>query len=57
MNTRKPTYYRNSLDLRDKVQVKVLRKRLQLSDEQFTRVVRKSGNSISAITKEAATLK
>lgn len=57
MNTRKPTYYRNSLDLRDKVQVRVLRKRLQLSDEQFTRVVRKSGNSISAITKEAATLK
>jgi hypothetical protein len=54
MNRRKPTYFRNSLDLRDKVQVKVLRKRLRLSDEQFTRVVRKSGNSISAIFKEAA---
>jgi Protein of unknown function (DUF3606) len=53
MNRRKPTYFRNSLDLRDKVQVKVLRKRLKLSDEQFTNVVRKSGNSISAITKEA----
>ena len=57
MNTRKPTYYRNSLDLRDKVQVKVLRKRLRLSDEQFTSVVRKSGTSISAITKEAANAK
>jgi Protein of unknown function (DUF3606) len=57
MNRRKPTYFRNSLDLRDKVQVKVLRKRLRLSDEQFTSVVRKSGTSISAITKEAATLK
>ncbi|HJY90006.1 MAG TPA: DUF3606 domain-containing protein [Candidatus Acidoferrum sp.] len=55
MNRRKPTYYRNSLDLRDKVQVKVLRKRLKLSDDQFADIVRKSGNSISAITKEATT--
>ena len=55
MNRRKPTYFRNSLDLRDKVQVKVLRKRLKLSDEQFADIVRKSGKSISAITKEAAT--
>src|SRR3569623_850144 len=46
MNHRKPTYSRNSLDLRDKVQVKFLRKRLRLSDEQFTSVVRKSGSSI-----------
>ncbi len=53
MNRRKRTHFRNSLDLRDKVQVKVLRKRLKLSDEQFSLVVRKSGNSISAITKEA----
>lgn len=53
MNRRKPTYFRNSLDLKDKVQVKVLRKRLKLSNEQFTDVVRKSGSSISAITKEA----
>jgi Protein of unknown function (DUF3606) len=55
MIKRKPTYFRNSLDLRDKVQVKVLRKRLKLSDQQFTDIVRKSGNSISAITKEATT--
>ena len=54
MNRRKPTYFRNSLDLRDKVQVKVLRKSLNLSDEQFAKVFRKSGNSISAIAKEAA---
>lgn len=54
MNRRKPTYFRSSLDLRDKVQVKVLRKRLKLTDEQFTSIVRKSGTSISAITKEAA---
>jgi hypothetical protein len=55
MNKRKPNYFRNSLDLRDKVQVKVLRKRLKLSEEQFASIVRKSGNSISAITKEATT--
>jgi DNA-binding XRE family transcriptional regulator len=54
MNSRKPTYFRNSLDLRDKVQVKVLRRRLKLTDEQFASIVRKSGKSISAITKEAA---
>ena len=54
MNRRKPTYFRNSLDLRDRVQVKLLRKRLKLSEEQFADIVRKSGNSISAITKEAA---
>jgi Protein of unknown function (DUF3606) len=53
MNRRKPTYFRNSLDLRDKVQVKVLRKRLKLSDEEFAEIVRKSGNSIPAIIKEA----
>jgi DNA-binding transcriptional regulator YiaG len=54
MNRRRPTFFRNSLDLRDKVQVKVLRKRLKLSDDQFASIVRKSGSSISAITKEAA---
>lgn len=53
MIRRKPTYFRNSLDLRDKVQVKVLRRRLKVSDEQFADIFRKSGNSISAITKEA----
>ena len=57
MNRRKPTFFRNSLDMRDKVQVRVLRKRLKLSGEQFTSVVRKSGTSISAITKEAGTLR
>ena len=54
MNKLRPTYFRNSLDLRDKVQVKILRKRLKLSPDQFEGVFRKSGNSISAIAKEAA---
>jgi hypothetical protein len=41
MIRRKPAYFRNALDLRDRVQVKVLRKRLKLSDEQFAGIVRK----------------
>ncbi|WP_312001495.1 DUF3606 domain-containing protein [Bradyrhizobium altum] len=53
MNKRRQAYFRNSLDLRDKVQVKILRKRLKVSDQQFASIVRKSGSSISAITKEA----
>ena len=57
MNRSKPTHFRNSLNLRDKVQVKILRKRLKLTDEQFSSVLRKSGMSISALAKEAATLK
>ena len=55
MIKRKVAYFRNSLDLRDKVQVKVLRKRLKLSETQFADTVRKSGNSIAAMTKEATT--
>jgi hypothetical protein len=35
------------------VQVKVVRKRLKLTDAQLTDIIRKSGNSISAISKEA----
>lgn len=57
MNRRKPIYFRNALDLSDKVQVKVLRKRLKLSEQEFASVVRKSGTSVSAIIKEASTPK
>jgi hypothetical protein len=46
--------FRNALDLRDKVQVKVLRRRLRLSDPQLDSIVRKTGNSLAAIAKEAA---
>jgi hypothetical protein len=53
MNRRRPTYFRNAMDLKDKVQVRILRKRLKLSPDQYAAVVRKAGNSISAITKEA----
>ena len=57
MNRSKPTHFRNSLNLRDKMQVKILRKRLKLTDEQFSIVIRKSGISIATIAKEASSLK
>jgi hypothetical protein len=44
---------RNSLDLRDHVQVRVIRRRLKLSEEQLASIARKAGNSIAAISKEA----
>ena len=46
---------RNSLDVRDRVQVRVVRKRLKVTDAQLADIIRKSGNSISAIGKEAGT--
>ena len=54
MQRRKPTMFRNALDLRDKVQVRVVRRRLKLSAPQLGNIVSKSGNSLVAITKEAA---
>jgi hypothetical protein len=53
MMMRRKTLSRNSLDVRDRVQVKVVRKRLKLSDAQLADIMRKTGNSISAINKEA----
>ena len=53
MNKRRP-YFRNSLDMSSKVQVKVLRRRLKLSNVELAAIVRKTVNSISAIAKEAA---
>ena len=57
MQLRKPTMFRNALDLRDKVQVRVLRRRLKLSDPELNSIVRKTGNSLTAITKEAAAMR
>lgn len=53
----RPAQSRNSVDLNDKVQVKVLRKRLKLSEAEFANAVEKSGHSIAALVKEAAHLK
>jgi hypothetical protein len=54
MKKRRPPYFRNSLDTSSKVQVKVLRRCLKLSNVESAAIVRKIGNSIAAISKEAA---
>jgi hypothetical protein len=53
MMMRRRNLSRNSLDVRDRVQVRVVRKRLKLTDAQLSDIIRKSGNSISDISKEA----
>ena len=42
---------RNKLDLNDRVQVRIVRKRV--SNEQLSSLVRTAGNSITAVRKEA----
>lgn len=54
MRRSKPQPIRNKLDLSDRVQVRIIRKRLRLSDAQLAEIVGRIGNSISAISKEAA---
>ena len=49
-----PKPIRNKLDLTDRVQMRLVRKRLGLSDAELTAIVGRIGNSISAISKEAA---
>lgn len=45
---------RNKLDLTDRAQVRLIKKRLKLSDAELTTIVERIGNSLSAISKEAA---
>lgn len=49
-----PKPVRNKLDLTDRAQIRIVRKRLGLSDAELTAIVGRIGNSISAISKEAA---
>jgi hypothetical protein len=54
MRCRKSHPIRNKVDLTDRAQVRLLKKRLQLSEAELTQIVDKTGNSIAAIAKEAA---
>jgi len=45
---------RNKLDLGNPVQVRIVRKRLKISEEQLNNLVRKAGDSIAAVRKEAS---
>ena len=53
MQRRASTFSRNKLDLNDRVQVRIVRKRLKISEEQLSNLVRKAGDSIAAVRKEA----
>lgn len=48
-----PKPIRNKLDLTDRAQMRLVRKRLSLSDAELTALVGRIGNSIAAINKEA----
>ncbi|MGY4434253.1 hypothetical protein ACVWWO_006730 [Bradyrhizobium sp. F1.13.1] len=51
MRRSKPQPIRNKLDLTDRTQVRLVRKRLGLSDAELTSIVERTGNSIAAISK------
>jgi len=53
MDRRQFTGARNKLDLNNRVQVRIVRKRLKISNEQLSGLVRTAGNSIAAVNKEA----
>jgi hypothetical protein len=54
MRRQKPQLIRNKLDLTDRRQVRIVKKRLRLSEAALVEIVGKIGNSISAISKEVA---
>ena len=53
MHRRQFSGARNKLDLNDRVQVRILRKRLKVSHEQLAGLVRTAGDSIAGVSKEA----
>ena len=53
MYRRQFTGARNKLNLNDRVQVRIVRKRLKVSNEQLAELVRTAGNSLTAVRKEA----
>ena len=53
MHRRQFSGARTKLDLNDRVQVRIVRKRLKVSSEQLASLVRTAGGSIAAVSKEA----
>ena len=52
MRHAKPQSIRNKIDLADPSQIRILRRRLGISDDDLQRVVERVGNSIAAVCKE-----
>ena len=53
MRSQRYSATRNKLDLRDRVQVRIIRKRLKVSEKQLVGLVQKAGDSLAAVRKEA----
>ena len=53
MQRRASSFSRNKLDLSNRVQVRIVRKRLKISEAQLNNLVRTAGDSIAAVRKEA----
>ena len=54
MHRAKHRHFRNRLDMADHVQVRVIKRRLRLSESELNKLVDRVGNSIAAISKEVA---
>jgi hypothetical protein len=54
MRRSKPQPIRNKLDLADRKQVRLVKRRLRISEVELTTIVGKIGNSLAAISKEVA---
>ena len=54
MHRAKHRHFRNRVDMADRVQVRVIKRRLGLSEPQLNQLVDRVGNSIAAISKEVA---
>jgi Protein of unknown function (DUF3606) len=52
MRHTKPQLIRNKIDLADRCQIRILKKRLGISADELRHVVEKVGNSIAAVSKE-----
>ena len=52
MHSEKPRPLRNKVDVEDPAQLKIITKRLGISQPELLRLCEKSGDSIAGITKE-----
>jgi hypothetical protein len=54
MHRAKHRHFRNRVDMGDRVQVRIMKRRLRLSEPELNKLVDRVGNSIAAISKEVA---
>jgi hypothetical protein len=54
MQRTKHRHFRNQVDMADRVQVRVIKRRLRLSEPELSKLVDRVGNSIATISKEVA---